>query len=101
MSCKKAGAVFDDESIEIVEEVNAAKNTITEENVWGQVGDARELVVASGKKILRYDPASADREEVMAKITGRTGNLRAPALRIGDTYYIGFNVELYEQIAKL
>lgn len=54
--------------------------------------------MASGKKTLEYDPKSADKEELLKKITGRSGNLRAPALRKGDVYYIGFNVDMYENL---
>ena len=57
--------------------------------------------MASGRKILEYVPKDADKEEMLGKVSGRTGNLRAPSLRIGDTYYIGFNQELYEMIQQL
>ena len=33
---------------------------------------------------------------MLAKISGRTGNLRAPTLKSGNTYYVGFNEELYQ-----
>jgi len=56
-------------------------------------------MVTSGKKILEYDPKTADMEELLKKVTGRTGNLRAPTLKRGNTLYVGFTVELYEQIA--
>lgn len=87
--------------MEIGEEVNAAKNTITSDRVWEVVGTADKIVVTSGKKILEYNPVSDDKDEILAKISGRTGNLRAPALRIGDTYYIGFNEALYQQIREM
>jgi len=53
-----------------------------------------KIVVASGKKCLEFSPAD-EREEIVAKISGRTGNLRAPAIRISNTYYIGFNEDMY------
>lgn len=87
--------------MEIGEEVNAAKNTISGDGVWSLVENAEKVVVTSGKKILEYDPKTDDRGEIVGKISGRTGNLRAPALRIGNSYYIGFNEELYQQIGKL
>jgi hypothetical protein len=62
------------------------------------VKSAKKIVVASGQKTLEYEPGSADKDEIIKKITGRTGNLRAPALRIGDVYYIGFNAGMYENI---
>lgn len=62
------------------------------------MASARKIVVTSGKKILEYDPKNTDKEEMLKKVTGRTGNLRAPTLKRGNTLYVGFNVELYEQI---
>jgi hypothetical protein len=87
--------------MEIAEEVNASKDTVSGDEVWTLLEGAGKVVVASGKKVLEYEPASADREEFLKKVTGRTGNLRAPALRIGDNYYIGFNEEMYGMIGKL
>lgn len=87
--------------MEIGEEVNAAKNTISGDDVWSLVENAEKVVVTSGKKILEYNPKTDDRSEIVGKISGRTGNLRAPALRIGNSYYIGFNEELYQQIGTL
>lgn len=79
--------------------MNAAKDTISgEDKVWRLVAHAAKVVVASGKKIFEYDPFAADKQELLAKISGRTGNLRAPTLRIGDTFYIGYNAELYQRI---
>ena len=84
----------------MAEEVNAAKDTLKRDSVWGLLGEAEKIYVTSGKKILEFDPATADREEVLTRVTGRTGNLRAPALRRGEVFYIGYNDELYESILE-
>jgi hypothetical protein len=34
----------------------------------------------------------------MKKILGRTGNLRAPTIRKGNSFFIGFNEDMYSQI---
>jgi hypothetical protein len=62
------------------------------------VADAERILVANGKKTMDFKPSAANKAEIMAKILGRTGNLRAPALRRGKTYYIGFNDDLYQQL---
>ena len=57
---------------------------------------AKELFIAKGKKILRFDLASerpAD-EELLALLLGRSGKLRAPALRHGSRFIVGYNQEL-------
>lgn len=60
------------------------------------VKDADRVLVTSGKKILDFNPRS-DREEMLAKMSGRTGNLRAPTIRCGRVFYVGFNEELYQK----
>lgn len=83
----------------MAEEIYAKKKVYNGNAAWDVVAGASKIVVASGKKTIEYDPKTADKEEVLKKITGRTGNLRAPALKIGDVYYIGFNVDMYENLA--
>jgi hypothetical protein len=82
----------------IDKEVNAKNETYSGEDAWNVIADASKVFVASGKNILEFDPASADKEELLKKITGRTGNLRAPALKQGDVFYIGYNVEMYNNL---
>lgn len=79
----------------VLKEVNAKKDTVEKDGVLDLLKDADTIFIASGKKTLEFDPSTADMEEVLKKATGRTGNLRAPTLRIGDTFFIGFNEELY------
>lgn len=66
--------------------------------VWDFLKDAEEIHIASGQKVLHYQPAQANREELLKKATGPTGNLRAPTLRLGADLYIGFNQALYSDL---
>jgi len=84
----------------VAEEVNAAKDTLKIDGVWDLLGAAEKIYVTSGKKILEFNPETADREELLKRVTGRTGNLRAPALRRGDVFYVGYNDEMYETLIK-
>ncbi|PID75918.1 MAG: hypothetical protein CSB23_01530 [Deltaproteobacteria bacterium] len=95
MSCKKAWTVFQDKNIAIEKEVDAKKETKKSAEAWELVSGADTVFVANGQKVLQFKPAEADREELLKKITGRTGNLRAPALQVGDVFYIGFNQDMY------
>ena len=99
VSCKKAGSVFAEKNIEVEEQVNAARDTISGEDVWELVSGGSRIVVAQNKKILEFDPQKDDKADIIACVSGRTGNLRAPTLRIGSTYYVGINEELYASIA--
>lgn len=55
-----------------------------------------DLYVAKGKKTVHLDLAS-DRpsdDEILALILGRSGTLRAPALRVGTTFVVGYNADI-------
>jgi len=56
-----------------------------------------KLLVAKGKKQLEFDLNSPPSdEELVAAMTGPTGNLRAPTLVAGKTVIVGFNEEIYD-----
>jgi hypothetical protein len=86
--------------MEIVSEVDAKKESFPGEAAWEVIADAEKVYVASGKKIIEFVPADADRKAMLARITGPSGNLRAPALRRGKVFYIGFHPAMYEEIGK-
>lgn len=82
----------------VTEEVDAKKEVITSENVWVMLSAADTVYVASGKKTLEFTPDSKNKDELIKRATGRTGNLRAPTLRRGQSLYVGFNEELYQTL---
>lgn len=53
--------------------------------------------MAKGKKVLHFDLADAELdEEAMQKVViGPSGNLRAPTLRVGKNWFVGFHEEAY------
>ena len=63
---------------------------------------ANELYVARGKKYVYFDLKSEkpDKATIEKLILGRTGNLRAPALRRGRKLIVGFNEEAYDKVLK-
>jgi len=45
-------------------------------------------------------PEKDPKEDILKKIIGPSGNLRAPTLKIGEIFIVGFNLDLYtEKIA--
>ena len=79
------------------ETVNASKERFGKSDLRKLFADATKVVVAKGKKVQTFDmkefsPSSA---EFVAAVLGPTGNLRAPAVRTGKTWTIGFNDEAY------
>ena len=51
-----------------------------------------------GKKTNVWNPSSDRKEEILKDVIGPSGNLRAPAWRIGTEFIVGFNPELYEEM---
>jgi hypothetical protein len=87
--------VFAKQKTEILTTVDARKETVAEEEAWKVLQQANEIVVGRGKKFLSYKPSSANKEEILGQCLGRTGNLRAPALKVGKRYIIGFTEDMY------
>ncbi len=92
--------MFDEQGIEIKETVEARKEKIQGDDAWDILSGARAIVVGRGKKFQVLDPAADNREEILGLCLGRTGNLRAPTLKIGDLVLVGFNEAMYEQYVQ-
>jgi len=79
--------------------VNASKERYDQRALKALFAGATEIVVAKGKKVLTFDmkkapPAPA---ELASVVLGPTGNLRAPAIRTGNRWLIGFHEEAYAE----
>lgn len=56
-----------------------------------------DLYVAKGKKTIHWKLNSKDRpsdDEILEHILGRSGTLRAPAIRKGKAFIVGFNPDI-------
>lgn len=56
---------------------------------------AESIVVAKGKSVETYVPNEDSREDVLKVVLGRSGSLRAPTVKTGDVFYVGYNETLY------
>ena len=70
------------------------------EQAWERLKLAEKVVVGKGKKVQLYAPAPAVKDLLMNDVLGRTGNLRAPVLQVGNSYYVGYNAAMYEELMK-
>ena len=77
--------------------VDARKEALAAEEAWDLLAGVREILIAKGKNYQAFDPQKDGREAILAQALGRTGNLRAPALLIGDRLLVGFSDGLYSQ----
>ena len=89
--------MFDNKRIEIKEAVEARKQKIEGDDAWAILESTNELIVGRGKKFQAFDPKKDDKEAILKVCLGRTGNLRAPTLKMSDRIVVGFNDDMYEQ----
>lgn len=92
--------MFDRESIEIGQAVDARKEKIEGDDAWKLLSASEEIVVGKGKKSIVFTPADDNREEILKVSLGRTGNLRAPTLKIGKRMLVGYNDDMYNSYLK-
>jgi hypothetical protein len=65
---------------------------------WERLKRAEKVFVGKGKKVQMYVPDPAVKDLLMHDVLGRSGNLRAPALQVGNCYYVGYNEAMYEEL---
>jgi hypothetical protein len=91
--------VLEKKTLVPAEVIDARREPLAGEAAWQVLASAREILVATGKQYQVFHPRTDARETILAHALGRTGNLRAPALRIGDRLLVGFSDALYAQLA--
>jgi arsenate reductase-like glutaredoxin family protein len=96
-TCAKTRNYLEEHDIEIEVEDNARKTRLEEEAAWDILSKAEKVLTARGQKIRVWNPAVDSRDEILADAIGRSGNLRAPTLQIGNIVMIGFNEQLYQE----
>ena len=78
---------------------SAGKDPIEGSTALDLLHGVKHLYVAKGKRSLHVDLAS-DRpsdDELLGLMLGRSGKLRAPAMRSGDRFIVGYNCDLLEE----
>ncbi len=84
----------------VIKTVNARKEKIGEDAAWQMFQKYPTLIIGRGKKYTEFKPDEKNREAIMKAALGRTGNLRAPALNVGEKLIIGFNQDMYAKFVK-
>lgn len=84
----------------VAEKVDAKKQVVGREAAIALARQATEIVAARGSTVKRLDPRAAGvtDEQIAALVIGPSGNLRAPALRIGGKLVIGFEPGMYREV---
>jgi arsenate reductase-like glutaredoxin family protein len=99
VTCQRAKAHLDKVGAGVKETIDARKVRRDESDALKVLDGIDQLIAMRGTKVEEFD-LKRDRpsdEVLLAKLIGPSGNLRAPAARIGRTLLIGFNAEAYEK----
>lgn len=86
--------------MKVNEIVDARKNVIKADGAWELLKKAETLHVGRGKKTVRFAPDTESKEDILKVTLGRTGNLRAPAVRVGNVWYVGYNDDMYKELTE-
>ncbi len=88
--------LLDTRNLQAENRTDARKEKMAAAAVWELMGDAERIVVAKGKRIETFVPTEDSQESILKVVLGRSGSLRAPTVRSGDVFLVGYNAALYE-----
>ena len=79
------------------EVVDARTVRLNDAAAWELLRKAAKITVAKGKAVSTLNPQQDGKEAILKQVMGPSGNLRAPALRAGNEFAIGFQPDFYKQ----
>ena len=80
---------------------DARKEKLDSTATWQLIQNAKAIYVAKGKKIEILNPHADSQETILKAMMGRSGNLRAPTVRVEDNFFVGFNSDLYKNMSTV
>ena len=72
-----------------------ASRKLGRDDALAMLQESNRLVVAKGKKVNEWKIGSKVEPQAVDAMLGPTGNLRAPTIQKGKTFFVGFNEEAY------
>ena len=75
---------------------NSSKDPVEGKATLDLLAGVSTLVVAKGRKTLRHDLTKEcpPDTKLLALLLGRSGKLRAPGMRVGSRFLVGYNSEM-------
>ena len=93
-TCNKASKFLEANNIKIDEAISANQK-LQASDAKSLLGSASKLITMKGKKVSEFNVQNNVDKEAVNAMLGPTGNLRAPTMRIGKTYLVGYNEEVF------
>ncbi len=82
--------------IGVAEQVPASRK-LGEARAKELIQGAAKVTITKGKKVEVFDGGTAE-QEIVKKMLGATGNLRAPTIVASDQLLVGFNEAAYREV---
>ena len=83
------------------ETADARKDTIKKDAAWNLLSSFDMIYAGRGRKIIEFKPGKDEKEAILKVCLGRTGNLRSPAVKAGNTMFVGYNDNIYENLQDI
>lgn len=87
---------MEDNSVRVTEKISASQK-LGEKEARELIRGSAKIFIAKGKKLEEFAGGKASKE-LVEKMLGSTGNLRAPTIRVGKTLLVGYNEETYMKV---
>jgi hypothetical protein len=78
-----------------IDETVPANRKLQADDAAALLESANRLIAMKGKKVTEFDVKSDVSSEAVEAMLGPTGNMRAPTIRVGKTYLVGFNEDVF------
>ncbi|MDE0638402.1 MAG: ArsC family (seleno)protein [Candidatus Poribacteria bacterium] len=90
--------VLDTNNLQAEDRTDARKEKLEADAVWDLMSSAEQIVAAKGKSVETFVPDEDNRESILKIVLGRSGSLRAPTVKAGNVFYVGYNDALYTDV---
>jgi arsenate reductase-like glutaredoxin family protein len=100
ITCARAEAFRDAAGTAVKETVLASKVKYGPAEALALLEGIDTIIAAKGTKVRTLDLKNGgpDEEAILALLIGPTGNLRAPAAKVGRTLLVGFHEDTYAEV---
>ena len=83
-----------------IEETVSANQKLQASDARKLLGSANTLITMKGKKVSEFSLKSKVDKDAVDAMLGPTGNLRAPTIRVGKTYLVGYNQDIFSDVFR-
>lgn len=100
MTCTRTQEVLGQDYSQAKEIISANKTKLPIDKAMDLIKGIDQIYSCKQSKVVHLDlkKEQASKEEIAAIILGPTGNLRAPAIKVGKTLIVGFNKETLNEL---